>query len=141
VAAWEFAHSGRRKPASKYGASPTPTIEVRPFGLHKGRIEIIGCFAVSIYQNHSCINERIVMINQYDPLDLLQESIPMSDVGPVERRPIQVTIWDILGETPTDLRKPINPLISSSLLTQTDKNIRKNSAKVQLLFDHTGVRF
>ena len=55
----------------------------------------------------------------------------MSDMATVNRCYIQVTIWDILGETPVELRNPINQHIVSSVIKRSDKKIRKNCTKTQ----------
>ncbi len=51
---------------------------------------------------------------------------------------IQVTLWDILGEIPVDMIKPINLMMASSVTKSQNKKGRKKG-KNPNLFDYMAV--
>lgn len=74
-----------------------------------------------------------------DKVELLNTTTSWSREMPewfIDGRPlIQVTLWDILGEIPVDMIKPIDPMIASSAIKPQRKKGRKKG-KIRNLLDY-----
>jgi hypothetical protein len=53
----------------------------------------------------------------------------MSEICQSQIRPVQITLWDIIGETPIEMRKPIDPLLADPVIAQQRKTSRKTGFK------------